>query len=147
MNPAAAATVAPVAPSTVGGVARATLSVGSSVAASATFQVKASAGQPEQYRHGHGHLLRAAHAQGPAGAGACVLQRHRHVFPLEHAHRRSNQLPECPNHRHCQSPQRGDSLASTEVDADALKAITAFKAVTSGTASNKVVGYVADSIG
>ena len=41
LNPAAAATVAPVAPSTVGGVASATLSVGSSVAASATFQVKA----------------------------------------------------------------------------------------------------------
>ena len=41
VNPAAAATVAPVAPSPVGGVASATLSVGSSVAASATFQVKA----------------------------------------------------------------------------------------------------------
>ena len=38
VNPADAATVAP---TTVGGVARATLSVGSSVAASATFQVKA----------------------------------------------------------------------------------------------------------
>ena len=83
-EPAAAATVAPVAPLHRGRRGRATLSVGSSV--------------PHQPRSRSRHR-RSARAippdtvtyyvrptpKIPAGAGACVLQRHRHIHPLEHA--------------------------------------------------------------
>lgn len=144
VNPAAAATVAPVAPSTVGGVASATLSVGSSVAASATFQVKASAvSQSNTATDAVSYYVRptpkALQVLMPAYFSSTGTSSPWNTLTAGATSYPDVQITAVAN------PHNGVITASTKVDADALKAITAFKAVTGTT--NKVVGYVATASG
>ena len=144
VNPAAAATVAPVAPSTVGGVASATLSVGSSVAASATFQVKASAvSQSNTATDTVTYYVRptpkALQVLVPAYFSSTGTSSPWNTLTAGATSYPDVQITAIAN------PHNGVITASTKVDADALKAITAFKAVTGTT--NKVVGYVATASG
>ena len=148
VNPAAAATVAPVAPSTVGGVASATLSVGSSVAASTPFQVKASAVSlsntatdtvtyyvrptPKDLQ-----VLVPAYFSGTGTSSPWnTLTAGATSYPKV-------QITAIAN------PHSGILTPNTEVNADVLTAMTAFRAVTktAGDPSNRVVGYVATASG
>lgn len=148
VNPADAATVAPVAPTTVGGVARATLSVGGSLPTSATFQVKASAvSQSNTATDTVTYYVRPTpkdlQVLVPAyfsGTGTSspwtTLTSGATSYPKV-------QITAIAN------PHSGILTPNTEVNADVLTAMTAFRAVTktAGDPSNRVVGYVATASG
>lgn len=144
VNPAAAATVAPVAPSTVGGVASATLSVGASVPASATFQVKASAvSQSNTATDTVSYYVRPA----PKALQLLVpayFSSTGSPSPWTTLTAGATSYPDVQITA-IANPHNGVITASTKADTDALKVITAFKAVPNTT--NKVLGYVATASG
>ncbi len=145
-SPQQRAAVAPVAPSTVGGVASATLSVGSSVAASATFPGQGIGGQAES----NTATDTVTYYVRPTTARPCRCWCLRTSAAPAHLPFGTRSPPGATSYPDVQitaiaNPHNGVITASTKVDADALKAITAFKAVTGTT--NKVLGYVATASG
>ncbi len=148
VNPAAAATVAPVAPTTVGGVARATLSVGSSLPTSATFQVKASAvSQSNTATDTVTYYVRPTpkdlQVLVPAYFSGTGTSSPWNTLTAGATSYPKVQITAIAN------PHSGILTPNTEVNADVLTAMTAFRAVTkpAGDPSNRVVGYVATASG
>ncbi len=141
VNPSAAGTLAPVAPTTVSGVASTTLSV-SSLPPSATFQVTASitssantAGDTLTYyvrptRKNLQVLVPAYFSASATSSPWATLTSGAASYP-------DVQITAIAN------PNDGVLTSTTEADDDLITAITDFKAV-AGT-SNKVIGYVATS--